>query len=73
MRKAGTWMLSISIGLLFLSACYFFYVVPHWGGFLGLAFCIDASLLSAFVGLLGAVLWVIGWIVDRFAREDPVE
>jgi hypothetical protein len=71
MRKAGGRVLVGSITLLFVSVCCFFYVIPRWGGFLGLALCIDAILVSICVGILGGVLWTIGWIVDWYAREDP--
>jgi len=63
-------MLFVSILLLFLAFCLFYAtLVPQPGRFLTLALGIDVSLAALCVGIPGAVLWTVGWIVDELAKK----
>ena len=69
MRKAGVRTLLASVLLLLLAISFLF---SHWPrGFLSLVISYDLALSSACVGLLGAVLWIAGWFIDWYAREEP--
>jgi hypothetical protein len=70
MRNVGGWMFFVSIVLLFLALCLFYVTLfPRIGSFLTLALGADVSLAAICVGIPGAVLWIVGWIVDEIAKK----